>query len=98
MFDTYSIDYGLGKDATINNRDYETTDEDSRYRIPDARLDDVAFDWTLSPKTISSAQIRGFFRADSHPRAVIIIRPSQLGPGGTYLIPRPGDTLLRGLT
>lgn len=98
LFDTYSIDYGPGKDATINNRDYETSENDSSYRIPDARLGDIAFDWTLSPKTIGSAQIRGFFRADSHPRAVIIIRPSQLGAGGTYLLPRPDDILLRGLT
>jgi hypothetical protein len=52
------------------------------------------YDWTLSPKTISSAQIRGFFRADSQPRAVIIIRPSQLGGDSTYLIPRPYDDWL----
>lgn len=91
MFNTYGIPFGADKDITVNYRNYETSQNDTRYRIPDARLGDVAFDWTLSSKTIGDAQIRGFFRADSRPRAVIIVRPSPLGPGSTYLIPRPLD-------
>jgi hypothetical protein len=63
-------------------------------QIQDSRVRDLSFDWTLFPKTISTAQIRGFFRADSQPRAVVIIRPSQLGPDSTYLIPRPADVPL----
>jgi hypothetical protein len=94
LFNSYDIPFGPGEDILVNNRDYETSENDSSYRIPDARLDDVAFDWTLSPKTIGDAQIPGFFRADSMPRAVIIIRPSQLGPSSSYLIPRPADILL----
>jgi hypothetical protein len=94
LFDSYLIPYGPGEDITINNRDYETSENDSRYRIPDARLEDVAFEWTLSPKTISTPQIRGFFRADSQPRAVIIIRPSELRGDSIYLIPRPADAWL----
>ena len=94
MFNEYLIPYGPRSDVTINNRDYETTENDSLYRIPDARLRDVSFDWTLSLKTISDPQIRGFFRADSQPRAVIIIRPSQFGGDTIYLIPRPADILL----
>jgi hypothetical protein len=89
MFDDYSIPYGPGEDVIINNRDYETWGSGQRYRLPDVRIMDVSFDWTLFPKTISTAQIRGFFRADSQPRAVVIVRPSQLGPDSTYLIPRP---------
>ncbi len=92
MFTSYLIPYGPGEDVTINNRDYETSESGQNYRVPDARLEDVAFDWTLSLKTISSAQIRGFFRADSQPRAVIIIRPSEFG--GAYLLPRPTDAWL----
>jgi hypothetical protein len=94
LFNTYNISYRPSEDVTINNRDYETAESDVSYRIPDARLHDVVFDWTLSLKTISSAQIRGFFRADSQPRAVVIIRPSQLGGDSLYLIPRPDDILL----
>ena len=88
-FNTYDIPFGPRQDITVNNRDYETTDNQNAYRIPDARLGDVAFDWTLTAKTMSTSQIRGFFRANSQPRAVIIIRPSQLGEGGSYLISRP---------
>lgn len=95
LFDSYGVAYGSGGEVTINNRDYETSDSGVAYRVPDARLGDATFDWTLSPKTISSRQIRGFFRADSQPRAVIIVRPSQFGAGSSYLIPRPYDILLR---
>ena len=91
LFDHYLIPFGPGANISINNRDYETSENDSRYRIPDARLDDVAFDWTLSAKTIGSPQICGFLRADSRPRAVVIIRPSTFGRGSTYLIPRPAE-------
>jgi hypothetical protein len=89
MFSAYGIPFGPGEDITVNSRDYETSENDTSYRIPDAGLRDITFEWTLSPKTISSPQIRGFFRADSQPRAVIVIRPSKLGPDSTYLIPRP---------
>lgn len=93
-FASYGIPYGPGADVTINNRDYETSEDDVSYRIPDARLRDVSFDWTLVPKTISTPQIRGFFRADSQPRAVVIIRPSELGSNSVYVIPKPVDALL----
>ncbi len=89
MFFSYGISFGPGEDVIINNRDYETSDNGQSYRLPDVRIRDVSFDWTLFPKTISTPQIRGFFRADSQPRAVVIIRPSQLGDYNTYLIPRP---------
>jgi hypothetical protein len=92
LFDSFGIPYGPGEDATINNRDYESSESGQSYRIPDARIGDASFDWTLSSKTISAPQIRGFFRADSLPRAVVIIRPSELG--GAYLIPRPADAWL----
>ncbi|MGO4872689.1 MAG: hypothetical protein ACLPGW_19150 [Roseiarcus sp.] len=68
LFDEYNIPYGPGADVIINNRDYETSENGQIYRIPDARIGDVSFDWTLFPKTISLPQIRGFFRADSQPR------------------------------
>jgi hypothetical protein len=90
-FDEYGILYGPGEDVIINNRDYATTESGRSYRLPDVRIGDVSFDWTLTMKTIGSQQIRGFFRADSRPRAVIIIRPSQLGRDSTYLLPRPSD-------
>ena len=91
MFDEYHIPYGPRADVTVNNRDYQTSDDGQTYRIPDARIRDVSFDWTLSLKTISSPQIRGFFSTYSWVGAVIIIRPSQFGGDYTYMIPRPTD-------
>ena len=95
QLDSYGISFGRKEAVTINNRNYETSDDGQSYRVPDARLGDVAFDWTLSAKTIAAPQIRGFFRADSRPRAVVIIRPSELGTNSTYLIPRPADNLIQ---
>jgi hypothetical protein len=93
--ETYSwsgVAFGPGQDITINNRANETTDEGVRYRIPDARLGDVFYDWTLEAKTPTYTQIQGYFRADSQPSAVIIIRPSEFGPDEIYLIRRPRRT------
>ena len=92
MLSSYGIPYGPGADILVNNRDYEANGRD--YRVPDARVGDISYDWTIWQKTIGSAQIRGFFRADARPRGVIIIRPTQIGTGGAYLIPRPIDSLL----
>jgi hypothetical protein len=91
MFATYGIPYGPRGDVTVNNRDCETRESGQIYRVPDARIRDVSFDRTLYPKTISTPQVRGFFRADSRPRGVIVVRASQLGRDSTYFIPRPLD-------
>ena len=91
QFDEYGLPYGSGAEITINNRDYDTSGPNRTYTVPDARIRDVSFDWTLTLKTISTPQIRGFFGADSRPWAVVIVRPSQLGQNNTYLIPRPAS-------
>jgi hypothetical protein len=85
MFAYNDIPYGPRSDVTINNRDYQSSGD---YRIPDVRLRDVSFDWTLTEKTINTPQISDYFRTESQVRAVIVIRPSQLGRDATYLIPR----------
>jgi hypothetical protein len=92
ILSSYGIPHGPGDDILVNNRDYEANGRD--YRVPDAGVGDISYDWTIWQKTIGSAQIRGFFRADARPRGVIIIRPTQIGTGGAYLIPRPIDSLL----
>ena len=61
LFSWNRVPYGVGQNITINNRANETTDDGLRYRIPDARLGNVFYDWTLEPKTPSYAQIRGYF-------------------------------------
>jgi hypothetical protein len=62
---------------------------DRQRHLFDSRVGRLAIDVSLTAKTSGSAQIQGFFRSDFQPEAVIIIRPSQLGPNHTYLIPRP---------
>ncbi|HEX4183995.1 MAG TPA: hypothetical protein VHY34_12130 [Caulobacteraceae bacterium] len=93
LFIEYQIRYGAGENIRINNRDYSTSEDGNSYKIPDARVGNASFDWTLTLKTISSAQIRGFFSADARPEAVVIVRPSQLGQNSTYLIPRPSNIM-----
>jgi hypothetical protein len=88
------IAFGRSQNITINSRDVSSRDRS--YRRPDARLGKVSFDWSLAIKTLSNAQIRGFFRADSEPDYVVIVRPSQLGQRATYLIRRPPGEIRKG--
>lgn len=84
-----NIPTGRGEPVQINRRHYDTRENDRTYRIPDARIGKVAFDMTLTHKTLASPQISGFFNTDARPEMVIIIRPSQLGPNHTYAIKAP---------
>jgi hypothetical protein len=73
----------------VNRREYDSLGTNLTYRRPDARVNDVAFDVSLTQKTLGTPQIRGFFNTDFQPRRVIIIRPRQLGADHTYVIPHP---------
>ena len=73
----------------VNRRENNSSGGELTYRRPDARVNDVAFDVTLTRKTLSTPQVRGFFDADFRPSRVVIIRPRQLGADYTYAIPRP---------
>jgi hypothetical protein len=73
----------------VNRRENDTSSTDLNYRRPDARVKGVAFDVTLTRKTLSTPQIRGFFNSDFRPSRVVIIRPRQLGTDHTYVISRP---------
>jgi hypothetical protein len=85
-FNVRQVDISRGNPIQVVRREYAT---DRTYRVPDARAGNIAFDVTLTRKTLSTSQIRGFFRANFRPAAVIIIRPSQLGGSYTYAIKRP---------
>ena len=73
----------------VNRREHDTTGDNATYVLPDARVTDVTFDWTLTRKTAGRQQVRGFFNSDFKPSSVVIIRPSQLGTVHTYVIARP---------
>jgi hypothetical protein len=82
VFRRYSVKQ-IGSEIRVNRREYDTSKPETTYRRPDARVGDVAYDVTLSRKTIKTPQIRGFFDADFRPSRVVIIRPRQLGPGSS---------------
>ncbi|MDX5982937.1 hypothetical protein [Sphingomonas echinoides] len=73
----------------VNRREDDTSGNDLTYRRPDARVKDVAFDVTLTRKTLRTPQVRGFFNTDFRPSRVVIIRPRQLGIDHTYVLSRP---------
>jgi len=90
LYDQMNIPYGKGQNITVNNRDYDTSQPGKpTWTVPDARIGDVSFDWTLRMKRVTDEQIVGFFRADSKPKGVVIIRPSQIYAKGPYYIARP---------
>lgn len=74
----------------IIGREYSDSGTDRSYRIPDARVANVAFDVSLAKKTARTPQVQGFFKSDWKPDTVIIVRSSQLGSDSTYAISKPG--------
>ena len=83
------IDWTGSGPVRVNSREYDSSGDDRSYRIPDSRVGDVAYDVTLSRKTLQTAQVRGYFDADFRPSRVVIVRPSRLGEDHTYAIVRP---------
>jgi hypothetical protein len=83
-FTARGVSFGAGGYVRVNNRDYGS---DGSYRIPDAGVGSLRYDWTLSAKTLATPQIQGFFNAQSAPTGVVIVRPTALG--GSYYIARP---------
>jgi hypothetical protein len=84
------IETSPGSVVRVNGREYDSSNTDVTYRRPDARVGRVAFDVTLTRKTLATPQVSGFFRADFNPAYVVIVRPSQLASNSTYVITRPG--------
>lgn len=89
-FDRYKIEHNAGGPVRVNRREDEMSTSESRYRRPDARVDRVAFDVSLTAKNLATPQIQGFFRAKFQPERVIIVRPRQSGGVYTYIINHPG--------
>lgn len=77
---------GPGSVIRVNNRAYDSSTVPPSYRIPDARVGNFAFDTSLTAKSSSDSQIKGFFNADFAPVGVVIVRPNQLGSNSSYII------------
>lgn len=90
LYNNHRITISKMGDIRIIGREYDSSGTDLTYRIPDARIGDIMIDITLSRKTISSQQIRGFFNSDMDPKTVVIIRPRQVGNDSVYVITNPG--------
>ncbi len=83
------IDSGGPGPVRVNRRENDTSVSETTFRRPDARVGAVAYDVTLTRKTLQTAQIRGFFASDFKPGQVVIVRPRQIGPDSSYIITRP---------
>jgi hypothetical protein len=81
------ISIAPGQSVQVNRRAHDTSE--GRYTVPDSRVADIAFDVSLTAKTISTAQVQAFFRSDFRPSAVVIVRPTQIGPSSSYIITKP---------
>lgn len=90
QYGRYDIEAAGPGPVRVNRRENDSSGTDLTFRRPDARVGKVAFDVTLSLKTPNTNQVRGFFATDFRPDYVIIVRPRQIGSGGSYAIPRPG--------
>jgi hypothetical protein len=77
---------GQGSAIRVNNRAYDSSAANPSYRLPDVRVGNFAFDVSLTAKTSSDPQIRGFFNADFKPIGVVIVRPNQLANRSSYII------------
>ncbi|MCP3734089.1 hypothetical protein M9979_04260 [Sphingomonas sp. RP10(2022)] len=89
QYSNLGIDTSGSGPVRVNRRENISSENETTYRRPDARVDKIAFDVTLTEKTLKTAQIRGFFDTDFRPSHVVIIRPRQLGGRYSYIITRP---------
>jgi hypothetical protein len=87
LYPMLGVSINRGEPVQVNRR--ARTISELTYTIPDARVGNVIFDATLANKAPRSPQIIRFFQSHFEPVAAIIIRPSQLGQGHTYLITPP---------
>lgn len=89
QFDQYGIDAAGRGPVRVNRRENDSSGSELSFRLPDARVGDIAYDVTLTQKTLNTPQVRGFFNTDFKPSHVVIIRPHQVGLHASYVITRP---------
>ena len=85
----YGIDAAGKGPVRVNRRENDSSGGELSFRLPDIRVGNIAYDVTLTQKTLRTPQVRGFFDADFRPTHVVIIRPRQIGAESSYIITRP---------
>lgn len=92
FFNSLRVPTDSGSVIRVNRRAYDSSSSRRSYRVPDVRVGNLAFDISLTAKSLSKPQVRGFFDADFRPIGVVIVRPNQLANYSSYVIWRPqGD-------
>lgn len=86
FFNGLRIPMEPGSAVRVNRRAYDSSNVPTTYRLPDARVGNLALEVSLTAKVPSDPQIRGFFNADFKPIGVVIVRPNQLGSNSSYVI------------
>lgn len=89
FYNAQGIPSERGGRVEVNRRAHGGAVDNRFYSVPDSRVGSVAFDVSLTRKTLAMPQVRRFFASDFQPKAVVIVRPSQLGPDSTYVISKP---------
>lgn len=87
LYNQLGISIEKGQLVQVNRRTYHVPE--GSFSRPDSRVGNIAFDVSLTAKNLSTPQVRNFFRSDIQPSAVVIVRPSQLGPYSSYIITKP---------
>jgi hypothetical protein len=87
LYNQLGIPIEKGQLVQVNRRAYHVPE--GSFSRPDSRVGNIAFDVSLTAKNLATPQVRNFFRSDIQPSAVVIVRPSQLGPKSTYIITKP---------
>jgi len=89
FFESLGISMDPKSAVRVNRRAYDTAYPPPTYRVPDARVGNLAFDVSLEAKRPTKDQIRDIFNSDFKPAGVVIVRPNQLGNNSSYVIWRP---------
>lgn len=86
FYNDLGISMEPGSAVRVNRWAYNSSVSPRKYRVPDDRVGNLAFDVSTDAKEYSDAQIQGFFNADFKPDGVVIVRPNQLGSNSSYII------------
>jgi len=90
FYEQLDISIGRGQSVQVNRRANHVPE--GSFSRPDSQVGRVAFDVTLAEKSLSTQQVRNFFRTEFQPTVVVIVRPNGDGSPSSYIITRPNGS------